>query len=35
MCYTVVTYYDISVFLEKINDSKEQHMLKNFCLNEK
>lgn len=35
MCHTVVTYYGISVFLEKINDSKEQHMSKNLCLNEK
>jgi hypothetical protein len=35
MCHMVVTYYDISVFLEKMNNSKEKHMSKNFCLNEK
>jgi hypothetical protein len=35
MCHTVVTYYGSSVFLEKMNDSKEQHMSKNLCLNEK
>jgi len=33
--HSVVTYHVISVFLEKIMTPQEQHMSKNFCLNEK
>lgn len=32
MCHTVVTHHEISVFLQKMKNFKEQHTLKNFCL---